>query len=87
MMIDEPLEDLLDELASLGCTVRSERESVRLARFVELSGITPDEAEELKLMDDTELDVWQALGYSDAFAARLARLGAEITPDEAEELS
>jgi hypothetical protein len=68
MMIDEPLEDLLGELASLPL-----RESVRLARFVELSEITPDEAEELKLMDDIELDVWQALGYSDAFAARLSR--------------
>jgi hypothetical protein len=81
-MTRDPLEDQIGEPASLPL-----RESVRLARFVELSGITPDEAEELKLMDDTELDVWQALGYSDAFAARLARLGAELTPDEAEELS
>jgi hypothetical protein len=67
-MTRDPLEDLLDELANLPL-----RESVRLARFVELSEITPDEAEELKLMDDTELDVWQALGYSDALAARLSR--------------
>jgi hypothetical protein len=77
MKPEERLEDQIGELASLplsvGCTVRSERESVRLARFVELSGITPDESEELKLMDDTELDVWQALGCSDAFAARLSR--------------